>query len=225
MSTTTDTPRVRSLLRLVLLVSVLLLVLALYGLVATWHYQTGIRQQITSIQTHMRALVQQLDNNTDAPALVSTIADCPANEQARYDQDLTKLATLQGPELQTVAQLFRACALSHPERRMIMAHDLQTGEAAYEANVALVKRLLWPVPAGKYSVSVWQQLVNAEASKASQMMDLVTIQGKIIDARVGGDAPTSTTIATLLGQAVIAKQKLTATNAEIKRLETTLAGL
>jgi hypothetical protein len=208
-----------------LILLILIILVAVYGALVSWRYATAVHQQITTTETMMRTLVGQLDTNVDTDQLKTIISDCPSSDQSLYDTNLNQLATISGTDLQLTARLFQACALSRPERRLIMADQLQSETATYAAYASLGAKVFWPLPVTHYPVDKWSALADLEVTRAQAVMDLVTIQGKIIDARVSGESPTGTTIGGFLGQAVVTKQTISKLNTQIKDQETALAGL
>lgn len=209
-----------------------LLFAALTLLAASWYlavqqadYREALRTELTHQEETMLSSANLIDRDEADGAINQIVTDCPTNERQRFDQLLSSLSQLDRNELSEIQGLFDACANFYATRQAILSMRLDREYELYERYVDLLGQTDAEVDRWAERASRWGQLSDIENERSDLTLQLVNIQGEIIDMLASGRSATSEEITERLDAAQSTKDSLSVLNQRADNARETLGDL
>lgn len=185
-------------------------VLAVYGLasfISDTHLnsaRTLLGDEIQTQEARLTGLSTLLRHGGGTTIIDSYIADCAAPDRARFDNLLSRIETLNRPELSELRGLFADCADYFAKRRTAVFHQFEREVEVWQQMVDLSRSL------GTETLPVdnWSTQVEQERTRMNVLNSLVRIQGEIIEALYDGEAKDSDRLRALLDESMKLRAQL-----------------
>lgn len=154
------------------------------------------------------------------------IVDCSASERNRFDLLLDALNTpLSQGELREAELLLNKCGGVAADRRAFMSARLLREVEVFETLQRLSLAFGAPEVAVPDRLADWKQLAQFELQMATQLRELVTLQGRIIELLLDGKRAESTEIQEILKEVRNTQNVISITNQQMDNVRESLERL
>ncbi len=179
-------------------------------------YVQAIQLLLAQQTATLISIAEVTDRNGVDSAVAPLVQDCPKRQ--RFDDLLSKLATLNNKELQEVDQLFEACGDYYVQRKSVMVARFEREYEIYREYLQLLQKADIRIDINNYPADKWKTLVSLEKQRSALAKELVRIQGDIITALLDGVSISSSTMRDMLAEAQEVKDTLAYTGIQIDTL-------
>lgn len=207
-------------------------VLALITFAVSWYIATreaavtdALYAQIDAQGERLVTLSTLIDTDGADETVNAIVRDCTPEERERFDYLLSNLQTLRARELEEVDGLFARCGSFYAERKAMMVSRLVREFEVYQDQIALLATLDSRTSLTVYGTDTWQQIVALEIDRARYMLELVEIQGSIIDLLRAGELVGSKNVADALTTAKQTKDNLSLAGVQLATLRQQLGAV
>lgn len=200
-------------------VAVALAALTLTGLL---HYTnreltTSLEVKLADQERVLTALAELTNQYRADEVTESIIRDCSADNRARFEVLLNRLASLTKPELVEIEPLFDACASFFAERKALSVARFEEEYREFSSYLELYGHVAPSADVLSYQADVWQHLVLREQDRRDALTELVSIQRQIIDL-LKATPKDNNAIQTLVVRAQQVQERTARLNGEVNEL-------
>lgn len=188
---------------LMVLVGVLVMFITVNALVDSRFQalELSTRAQISDQETLLVKIAEITARNGADEVTESIVRDCSVDERIDFDKLLSRLNSgLSKLELSELERLFGRCGSFFSERKLVMSSRFSREVEIYEDYVNQLSIITGESEQENFPVEEWKKLATEESKQGEYSVDLVRLQGTIINTLLAGNASNSDEILEILNE-------------------------
>lgn len=151
-------------------------------------YRSAVMLKIAEQETKMVRISELINRGSADSATNQVIEDCVLEDRERFDTLLSNLPSLNRTELSEIETLFAACGSYFADRQAMLAVRFTREVEVYSEYISLLELTDTDIRTFDVKKSKWQELNELEKQKSLLALELVKLQGDIIDLLIEGNS-------------------------------------